>query len=78
VPTQFLPCHSIEVFLNGFGGSFGRRVILGGCYILRPQVAVALGRLSVTPLARIHPSPARNVALGSSECEDQGPSQSPA
>jgi hypothetical protein len=31
VPASFLPCHGVEVFLNEFGGSFGRRVVLGGC-----------------------------------------------
>jgi hypothetical protein len=30
VSASFLPCHSVEVFLNEFGSPFGRRVILGG------------------------------------------------
>jgi hypothetical protein len=33
VSASFLPCHSVEVFLNEFGGSFGRRVVLGGCLL---------------------------------------------
>ena len=31
VSASFLPCHSVEVFLDEFGGPFGRRVVLGGC-----------------------------------------------
>jgi hypothetical protein len=30
VPALLLPCHSVEVFRDEFGSSFGRRVILGG------------------------------------------------
>jgi hypothetical protein len=29
VPAGFLPCHSVEVFLDKFGGPLGRRVIPG-------------------------------------------------
>jgi hypothetical protein len=31
VPASFFPCHGVEVFLDEFGGSFGHRVVLGGC-----------------------------------------------
>jgi hypothetical protein len=30
VSSPFLPCHSVEVFLNKFGDSFGCRVVLSG------------------------------------------------
>ena len=44
VSASFLPCHSVEVFLNEFGGSFGRRVVLGGCQWQRGGLGILGGK----------------------------------